>query len=735
MRKIYTLILAVIFTGISLDSLSQTAIDLQGTGNSVEINYELPNAPFTIQYDMYLNSLQNYNGGVTITCGNNPGPLDFYIDVNGTATSYVGNCGAFSPLNPATTFAAQTWYNITHVYPGGGQAIRVYIDGVLVGTHMAFTVGSSSWSTYVDDVIRIGDRSDGATNADARFDNLKVWSVARTEQELNADMTACLSGSEPGLDILMDFEEGTGNTVYDHALGNGAQDGNIIGPHSWSAGKIPTVVTANSTISASTICVGDTVQLSANTSAMTFDISDPTQYYPNVYYGFPCPYGNYYDAAKHQMLVLASELQAMGMTAGPITGMDFIVVTPGGQNTLLSMSVKLGHTNDAALNGTMISTPMTQCFSEPSFVIGGGANHHNFTTPFVWDGVSNIVVETCYNNSALGHSNNPIMSRSITTFASVQSWYDDNDPNLCNVSVGYYDNKRPDMIFYGQGFQGTWSNPTGGIDNPTAASTFGVPTASGEYLLEITDPSSGCTATDTNLITVNANPAINAGPDEALCNGSSVVLNASGADTYSWSPTTGLSSPTSATTVAGPTTTTTYVLTGTDANGCVGTDTLTFTVYQNPSIDLGGPYYQENPPLTLDAGSGYSSYSWGTGATTQTIDVTSTGSYTVTVTDSNGCTGNGGAYVGFTASLENLAGSFDIVKLYPNPSSDYVNIELVEYTSPMNVYLLDAKGALLQSHRMQSELLRLNVSDYASGIYTVRIANEREEKNISIVIK
>ena len=50
--------------------------------------------------------------------------------------------------------------------------------------------------------------------------------------------------------------------------------------------------------------------------------------------------------------------------------------------------------------------------------------------------------------------------------------------------------------------------------------------------------------------------------------------------------------------------------------------------------------------MTLDAGAGYASYLWSPGgATTQTIAVTTSGSYTVTVTDGNGCTGTSAAEV------------------------------------------------------------------------------------------
>ncbi|MDX5438734.1 MAG: DUF6443 domain-containing protein, partial [Pontibacter sp.] len=67
----------------------------------------------------------------------------------------------------------------------------------------------------------------------------------------------------------------------------------------------------------------------------------------------------------------------------------------------------------------------------------------------------------------------------------------------------------------------------------------------------------------------------------SLLQGMSAPLSASGASTYSWSPSTGLSSATGATVTASPAATTVYTVTGTSAGGCVSTATVVVTVAQN----------------------------------------------------------------------------------------------------------------------------------------------------------
>lgn len=95
------------------------------------------------------------------------------------------------------------------------------------------------------------------------------------------------------------------------------------------------------------------------------------------------------------------------------------------------------------------------------------------------------------------------------------------------------------------------------------------------------DPDQCGTAT-TVQYTVNGLPTITLS-DETICTGDSVDLTASGANTYSWSPATGLSSTTGTTVTASPSTTTTYTVTGTDANGCQNSADATITVNPLPT--------------------------------------------------------------------------------------------------------------------------------------------------------
>lgn len=88
-------------------------------------------------------------------------------------------------------------------------------------------------------------------------------------------------------------------------------------------------------------------------------------------------------------------------------------------------------------------------------------------------------------------------------------------------------------------------------------------------------------------VIINPDPVINITPaNPVTCKTNSVQLQATGASSYSWSPATGLNDPTSASPLALPVSTTNYLVSGIDNNGCKGTDTITVTVPASFTINL-----------------------------------------------------------------------------------------------------------------------------------------------------
>jgi hypothetical protein len=151
--------------------------------------------------------------------------------------------------------------------------------------------------------------------------------------------------------------------------------------------------------------------------------------------------------------------------------------------------------------------------------------------------------------------------------------------------------------------------------------------------LTVTNSTGSESETKTGFITVNALPTINAGADQAVCNGDTVTLNGTGATTYIWDN--GVTDGTAFT----PSTTSTYTVTGTDANNCTATDQVDITVNNLPTVSAGADQAVCQGSSVILNASGAITYSWNNGVLNGVDFIpTSTAIYTVIGTGNNGCT-------------------------------------------------------------------------------------------------
>lgn len=167
-------------------------------------------------------------------------------------------------------------------------------------------------------------------------------------------------------------------------------------------------------------------------------------------------------------------------------------------------------------------------------------------------------------------------------------------------------------------------------------------TAAGMYYVTVTNQY-GCSDTDTINVTGSGSLTVNLGADVILCAGGNITLDAGNAgSTFSWS--TGASTQT-----INVSTTGTYYVTVTNG-GCSVSDTIDVTVLPVLNVDLGADITASAcaGAVTLDAGNAGMTYLWSNSSLTQTINVTSSGTYYVTVTNSGGCMESDTVNVTFT---------------------------------------------------------------------------------------
>ena len=339
-----------------------------------------------------------------------------------------------------------------------------------------------------------------------------------------------------------------------------------------------------------------------------------------------------YGGAQTQFLVRASELKSMGLVAGNITSLSINMSTVTAR-TYAGFAVSILGTSNTDMSAGLNAGSFTSVYSNALFSPTTGTNNFTFSSPFTWDGTSNIIIKFCWSNNNGGSQSN---------FAKVDS------PGFTAGAYYRADNLTPAVICAGTTATGTLTlRPqftfTGQVANCISART----------------PVTATIATAPNL-TLSTAAATN-------CNGSSssvaLTSTASDFDTYVWSATTGTGALPTGNQTTGwtftPATTTTYTLTATNTTtGCTNSVTYTVTVLPtSTAIAANSSSFcgSGTPSLSLNPSTGYgaATYQWqsstdGTtysdisGATAATYTagsaITATTYYKVIIKDSNGNT-------------------------------------------------------------------------------------------------
>lgn len=269
----------------------------------------------------------------------------------------------------------------------------------------------------------------------------------------------------------------------------------------------------------------------------------------------------------------------------------------------------------------------------------------------------------------------------------------------------------------------TWS--VGGNTNSLVVT----PSVTTIYSLTVTDGNS-CTSTSNSTVTVNPNPTITVNSG-TICSGGSFTISPSGASTYTF---------TGGGPVVTPTANASYTVTGTSTLGCAGNSVVS-SVTVNPipsvSVSTSNTLICVGQAAVLTA-TGASTYSWNTGPTTNTIVVspTVTTNYTVTGTDANGCSADlvFSQAVSPCTGISVLNSSNSSILVYPNPGSGLFYVKSTEYAnSEIEVY--NSIGQLILKQDLSSEVTSLNLTTYASGIYTLRVKTNNSSLQLFKLVK
>ena len=397
-----------------------------------------------------------------------------------------------------------------------------------------------------------------------------------------------------------------------------------------SLNNVPTILAS---ASPTVVCSGSDVNLNALTTAVssgTLAIGTGTATSST---SPSSPFNGLYGGMKGQYLFTAAELTASGLFAGNITSLTFSITSAG--STLQNFAISMGTTTLNAFGASSnIQGGLTDVFSTASFVPVVGNNTFVFSTPFNWDGVSNIIVSTCWSNNNTSNTSSTIRSNA-TPFVSSQSWLRDNltAAAVCaltgtiSTGGGSTNSIRPYIIFAGQtsnlvsnGFNWTWNpgsiNTNTAIVNPT---NTGSVAATEVYTATVTNTLTGCSNTATVGVVVNPLPNAPVASDATQCGVGVPTASVSGGTNYRWyaSPTstTVLQSGTSSNFTTSINNTTTWYVSAFDGTCESPRVALTQTVTSPPLLSVTVPTAAicgdviETLQITSTV-SDYSSYIW-----------------------------------------------------------------------------------------------------------------------------
>jgi hypothetical protein len=323
---------------------------------------------------------------------------------------------------------------------------------------------------------------------------------------------------------------------------------------------LPTALSVSPT--SQTICSNGTPVLLTATGGLgnvsgiigTGTSASSTTSYPNVL-------SAYYGGTKHQMIYTSSELTALGMVAGSTINSVALQINAFTAAQLTDLTIRIKQTATSVLTG--FESGATTVYGPLSYTpTATGWASFNLTTPVIWNGTSNVLVEFVH-NAGNGGNGSGTTTRFTTTTGFNRTYYGASDniaggiagfDGLSSYSVSGATANRPNLTFgYIKQQAVTWT-PTSGLFTDAAgtvpytgtatATVYARPTTSTSYVARVTT-SAGCfVEASASEFTVNPAPTVTA---SYACSGTSFTANAvpgsAGSYTYAWTVPAGFTNP------------------------------------------------------------------------------------------------------------------------------------------------------------------------------------------------
>ena len=262
-----------VVAGVAQAGQFVNGLDFDGTDDYVNAKSGVYfNGNFTIEVWVYPRSYANWSRIIDFGngAGNNSVLLGSTYGTGGKPGFYVGG----SQFEANTQLSLNQWSHVAATL--NGTTATIYVNGVAAGSATFPVPANVSRSNCF-----IGKSQWGDPNFDGKMDELRIWSVAKTTSEIQASMNSELVGTESGLVLYYNFNQGTAggtNTGLSTATDRTSNANNGTLTNFALTGSTSNWVTgAQSTGGSSTsgaVCINSTIQLSNTTTGGVWSSSD-----------------------------------------------------------------------------------------------------------------------------------------------------------------------------------------------------------------------------------------------------------------------------------------------------------------------------------------------------------------------------------------------------------------------------------------------------------------------------
>lgn len=643
------------------------------TLNSVTINYQLDNG--SVNTYNWTGSLASTNSttvnlpSMNVSSGSHT--FDAYTsNPNGNSDNNSNNDGASSSFSSGTNamtltivldnYGSETTWEVRNTsnqvvasggpYSNGANGTVVtesfcIADGCFdfiiydsYGDGICCAYGQGSYQ-LVDDLTSTVQASGGSFNS-SETANFCVQSTVPLSASISSSSNVSCNGGNDG---SASASASGGQTPYSYQWSNGGTGSSISG---LAAGTYTVTVTdGGSSTATASVTISQPSALSSSTSASNVSCNGGSDGSINLSVsGGTLGY-------SYQWSNGASSQDLQNLSAGTYT---VTVTDANGCSTTASASVS----QPASIQAAALPTNAT-CFGGNDGSINLSVSGGTVPYSFSWSNGSNA--QNPVNLTAGAYTVTITDANGCTATASATV----NSPTQISLntstspsSCGTANDGSVDLSVAGGagGYSYAWSN------GATTQDLSGV--SEGTYSVTVTD-ANGCIATTSAVVGQQSTLSASASSSDVSCNGSndgSLSASASGGNapyTYLWSN--GATTANVSNVAAG-----TYTVVITDVNGCTATASATVsepsTLFVNASASNIGCNGASDGSISSGAQGGTAPYTylWSNGATTSAIQGLSAGSYTVTVTDANGCTATASANVSEPSALSASTGSSDV---------------------------------------------------------------------------